>query len=475
MPSRSRTIVIIGGGFCGTVLAANLLRSPAGTPTRIVLVERRAQLGRGVAYASSTFPFLLNVPAGRMSASSDDPSQLISFARSRIPDVDADTYLPRQLYGEYLHHMLSEAVQAAPRQVQFEHVHDEGTAIRPIERTGPVIIDAGRRRWLADQVVFACGDPPSVCRAYATEVAAHPAYVRDPHEGECIRRSDKAVLLIGTGLTMVDVAVAAVANNPSVRLIALSRHGLLPAAQTAAAAPVLNAGLDLHSHFDRSSLRQLFAGVRSLTQIVERRGGDWREVFMRMRDVAPGLWRNLSDVERGRFMRHARVYWDVHRHRMPPAVAEQIASLQRSGQLQLHAGCIQQLCADNHRIAALWRPRGRFDTQELWIDRVVDCSGADRRLASTTDLLLRHLLDTGLASPDAQGLGVRTGKHGALVNSDGQSDARLFYLGPMLRADHWEATAVGELRAHAEKLAAVLSGPEALRHRQGAAAELRAI
>jgi uncharacterized NAD(P)/FAD-binding protein YdhS len=472
MPSRSRTIVIIGGGFCGTVLAANLLRSPTGIPTRIVLIERRAQLGRGVAYASGTFPFLLNVPAGRMSASSDDPSQLVSFARSRFPEVDADTYLPRQLYGEYLQHMLSEAVQAAPRQVQLERVHDEATAIRPIERTGPVIVEAGKRRWLADQVVFACGDPPSVCRAYATDIAAHPAYVRDPHEGECVRTSDNVVLFIGTGLTMVDVAVAAVANNPSVRLIALSRHGLLPAAQTGAAPQVLNAGLDLHSHFDRASLRQLFAGVRSLTQIVEQRGGDWREVFMRMRDVAPRLWRNLSDIERSRFMRHARVYWDVHRHRMPPAVAAQLASLQRSGQLQVRAGCVQQLCADNHRIAALWRPRGRLDTQELWIDRVVDCSGADRRLGHTTDILLRHLLDTGLASPDAQGFGVRTGQHGVLVNADGQSDARLLYLGPMLRADHWEATAVGELRAHAENLAAVLSKAQVLRQRQSAAPDL---
>lgn len=457
MASRSHTIVIIGGGFSGTVLAARLLRSRIAIPTRIVLIERRAQVGCGVAYASRTFPFLLNVAAGRMSASSNDPLHLVAFARSRLPDVDSGTYLPRQLYGEYLQHALNEAEHAAPPQVRLERIHGEATAIHLIERSGPVIVDAAQRRWLADQVVLACGDPPAVCRAYATDVCAHPSYVRDPHEGECIRASDDVVLLIGTGLTMADIAVAAVAKNRSVRLIALSRHGMLPAAQSEPCPPVLDARLDLHSHFDSSSVRGMFAGARSLVRTVERRGGDWREVFMRMRDLAPKLWGNLSEVERRRFMRHARVYWDVHRHRMPPAVAEQVFSLRRSGQLQVRAGCIEQLCADGNRIVTVWRPRGRFNTQELCVDRVVDCSGADRRLESTNDVLLRYLLDSGLASPDPAGLGLRTGQFGALIDADGQSTKRLFYLGPMLRADHWEATAAGELRVRAENLAAVLS------------------
>jgi uncharacterized NAD(P)/FAD-binding protein YdhS len=281
MPSHSRTIVIIGGGFCGTVLAANLLRSRIAIPARIVLVERQAQVGRGVEYASRAFPFLLNVPAGRMSASSDDPLQLVEFARSRLPDVDANRYPPRQLY-EYLQPMLNEAERAAPRHVRLERVYGEATSIHPIERTGPVLVDVAKERWLADQVVLACGDPPSVCKAYATAIAADPAYVRDH-----VRTSDDVVLLIGTGFTLVDVAVAAADKNPSVRLIALSRHGLLSAAQIPPRPPMLNAGLDLHSHFDSSSLRHFSARVHSLTQSVERRGVDGREVFMRCQ--CPGV------------------------------------------------------------------------------------------------------------------------------------------------------------------------------------------
>ena len=47
-----------------------------------------------------------------------------------------------------------------------------------------------------------------------------------------------------------------------------------------------------------------------------------------------------------------------------------------------------------------------------------------------------------------------------MIDADGRATTRLFYLGPMLRADHWEATAVGELRVRAEQLAATLSKPE---------------
>jgi uncharacterized NAD(P)/FAD-binding protein YdhS len=359
--------------------------------------------------------------------------------------------------------------------VQLERIHGEATATHSIERTGPVIVDVGKRRWLADRVVLACGDPPSVCRAYATGVAAHPAYVRDPYAGGGIRMSDDVVLLIGTGLTMADVALAAVARKPSVRLIALSRHGMLPTAQGEARPPVLDTGLNLQEHFDGSSVRELCAAVRSLTQTVERRGGDWREVFMRMRDLAPKLWRNLSEVERRRFLRHVRVYWDVHRHRMPPAVAERIVSLRRSGQLEVHAGRVQRLCAEGNEITAVWRPRSQLDTQALRVDRVIDCSGADRRLEDTNDVLLRHLLDTGLASPDASRVGLRTGAYGALLDADGQSAGRLFYLGPMLRADHWEVTAVGELRVRAEKLAAVLSKAYISRQREVGVTEAQAI
>ena len=83
-----RTIVIVGGGFCGTVVAANLLRRPPPGPTRLVLIERDGAVGRGVAYADRGFPYLLNVPASRMSANTAAPNEFLEFVQRRIPNAE---------------------------------------------------------------------------------------------------------------------------------------------------------------------------------------------------------------------------------------------------------------------------------------------------------------------------------------------------------------------------------------------------
>jgi uncharacterized NAD(P)/FAD-binding protein YdhS len=473
MQPRSATVAIIGGGFSGTVLAANLLRrppaSPCAGPARIVLVERRAQIGCGVAYAPSSYPFLLNVPAGRMSAASYAPMQLVEFARRYDSAAGSDSYLSRQLYGEYLQEFLRAAEQAAPEKVELERVHGEATVVRSTRGPGPLLVHVGAQQYLADQVVLACGDPPPAEKPYATEVEGLPAYVRDPHQPRALNPSDRTLLLIGTGLTMVDMAVAAVASNPSLQIIALSRHGLLPAVQHSPSPAGLAAQLDLCGLLACRSLRHMVAAVRALALGLHANGGDWREAITRARECVPRLWHSLSEADRQRFLRHVRVYWDTHRHRMPPQFAEHITAMLASGQLQVRAGCIRQLRTQDGTIAVRWRARGCGDSREFSVDRVIDCSGSAHRLQRTSDRLWRQLLDAGLALPDTGGLGVRTAQHGALIDAAGRASSQLFYLGPMLRADYWEATAVGELRTRAEALAAALAD-EAMRPRSAAVA-----
>jgi uncharacterized NAD(P)/FAD-binding protein YdhS len=463
MQSVSRTIAIIGGGFSGTVLAANLLRRPPSGPTRIILVERQEQLGCGVAYARTAHSCLLNVPAGRMSASSDEPLQLVEWARLRRADVSPDTYLPRQLYSEYLRSFLETARRRAPSHVQLERIHGEATAIHAPGTSrvarAPFVVCVAGKQLLADQVILACGDPPPVAREYAAAVADHPAYVLDPHRHAGASGADNTVLLIGTGLTMTDMAVALTARRPTVRLIALSRHGLLPASQATQSRVVLDTKLDLAATLAAPSLRALVAGAREIARIAQQRGGDWREAVTRVREVVPVLWNRFNPAQRAQFLRHARVYWDVHRHRMPPVVADRIRELTGSGQLQVHAGRIHQLRAAGERITVRWRPRGQSQAQQITVDRVLECSGSDCRLERTGDRLLRQLLESGYLCPDSTGLGLRTGVHGAVMDALGRPATQLFYLGPMLRADHWEAVAVGELRQRAEQLAAALAAP----------------
>src|SRR5580698_11261761 len=127
------TLVIVGAGFSGTVLAANLLRRPPAAATDIVLIERGSTMGRGVAYATRDFPYLLNVPAGRLSADSKDPLQFLRFAQRRLPAADGEDFLPRALYGDYLQDVLRQAEASAPSSTRLLRIFGE---VRNIARGG---------------------------------------------------------------------------------------------------------------------------------------------------------------------------------------------------------------------------------------------------------------------------------------------------------------------------------------------------
>jgi uncharacterized NAD(P)/FAD-binding protein YdhS len=463
MRSPARTIAIVGGGFCGTVLAAALLRRPPAQHCRLVLIERDEQVGRGVAYRCSHYRPLLNVPAMRMSADPGDPMQFARFAHDRDPGLAAEQFLPRELYGEYLQDLLRQSVQAAPAHMRFERVRAEATALHRIDRSGPYLVElSAARQLLADDVILACGDPPPADPACALNLAGHAAYRCDPYCDTALAADAGRLLLIGTALTMADVALAAAALNPAVEIHAISRHGLLPAAQSSA--PLAGAATaapdrEFTSYLAAgpTSARALLRGFRALLRDFERSGADWRDAVNSARSAAPVIWQRMSAPERARFLRHLRVHWDRHRHRLPPAIDQRLGGLRRDGRLQIHAGHIVRIEDAGSVLRVRWRPRGTSTTREFAVDRVINCAGTDRRLAHTHDPLLRGLMASGLAQADPLGLGWRTAEHGALIDRDGVAASHLFYLGPMLRADHWEATAVGELRLHAQRLASALA------------------
>lgn len=464
MRHSERTIVIVGAGFSGTVLAANLLRrSPAGL-LRVVLLERE-DIGRGIAYAEHEYPYLLNVPAGRMSARSSDPHDFLNFAKRRYPSASAEDFLPRRLYGEYLQELLTCAEALAPAGVRLERL--TGTA-RHIEHTREVkphrIVLCDGRTLHADEVVLAVGNPPPAHPPGTQALLGSPCYGENPWSAANPWRPGEVVLVVGTGLTMADAVLAGMASvDGRARIHALSRHGLIPCSQgfapglaAVAAQPrdLLRAG---------ASTRRLFRAVREMCRDLERRGGNWQEAIACVRNLAPELWRRLPLRERRRFLRHARAYWDIHRHRLPPHTLAQLDELRRLRKLTVHAGRILGCERIGTQVRVSWRPRGERTTDTLLVDRIINCTGPDYDARRSHDPLLRSLVDQGMAVPDALGLGLRTAALGALVDARGRAQRTLYCIGPLLRADHWEATAVQELRGHAERLARHLAGrPESV-------------
>ena len=67
------------------------------------------------------------------------------------------------------------------------------------------------------------------------------------------------------------------------------------------------------------------------------------------------------------------------------------------------------------------------------------------------------MLSQGLAKPDGLGLGWETDPEGRLLDCEGTASPVIYYAGPLLRATHWEATAVPELRVHVDRTTAAIT------------------
>jgi uncharacterized NAD(P)/FAD-binding protein YdhS len=454
--AHPRTIVIVGAGFSGTAVALNLLRLPQARPLRIVLIERtRARMMRGVAYSSEHNPHLLNVPAARMSASSADPLEFLAFARRGRPNAAAEDFLPRELYGDYLESTLRIAALASPPHVQLDRRHGEVIGVERLHRSRSLRVHLADGPAIeAETVVLASGNPPPAALPGADSLRGTGRYVADPWQIAPARFRGETVLIAGTGLTMADIALATDrAAKGRVAIHAISRHGLTPAAQTV----LHKRPYDLHDrallHAASVSLRRLVRGVRALAEDAQLHGGDWHEVIAALRMRAPSLWQRLPAREKQRFLRHVRCYWDIHRHRLPERSAEALDALRADGRLAIHSGRLLDMALAGRKVLATWRARGESAQSTLVVDRVINCTGPDYDPRRSHDRLLRSLIAQAVAVADPLGLGLITDELGALVDASGRAADDIYYIGPLLRARHWEATAVQELRVHAEQLA----------------------
>ncbi len=453
--NEPRLIAIVGAGFCGTAVAIGLLRQSAGAgrAMHIALVDPRAEIGAGVVYATRDYPYPLNVAAGQMSLDADEPRDFLDFARRQGIHAAEGDYLPRQVYGEYLRARFAAANAAAPPHVKC--VHHRATALQ-LRRNGD-------RRWdlwlddgttlRADEVVLALGNPPPATLPQLEPIERSARYIRDPWSigasGEI-----ESVLLVGSGLTMIDAALRLAAIRPRVRRIhVLSRHGWLPLSQASEALPAREPDVRVALDGARGSTRRLVRTIARLMREVTTGGGDWREVLALARSQLPASWHSLDARERTRFLRHVRALWDVHRHRAPAGPLAAVQTLARMGVLETHAGRLESARLLDDSVEIQWRPRGASRARAWLVDRVVNCTGPDTRVSQLTNPLVRSLLSNGLIREDELSLGIDVTADGQAIGRDGNPVDRLYYVGPWLRARDWEATAVPELRVHAARLA----------------------
>ena len=449
------TVAIIGGGFSGTVAAIRLLSSPQRNGpslpfgSKIVLIEP-GRAGEGLAYRAGPDYWRLNVPAEKMSAFPERPNDFLDFARARNPLVSGGDFLPRAWYGDYLSDRLELARRRSPRWLSFERARARATAIDVARSSARIWLDDGAVIE-ADRVLLALGNSQAAGPVPGAGEAVNDAW--NLRWMERLPTYVPRVLLIGTGLTMIDIALAIADKRPDVRMTAISRHGLLP--QVHENPTHLDA-----TKFDAAALLgrgPLSRRLRRFRAEVVASGGDWRAALQQVREAMPGLWRVAPRRLRRRFLRHLRSYWDVHRHRVPAETGKKIETLRQRKRLDIRAGRIVETRRIKDGIVVAWRARGSDAVREDFYDAVINVTGPDGDPTRSTCPLVKSLVDQALCEPDGLGLGWGTDPDGRLIDANGNATGVLYYIGPLLRARHWEATAVPELRVHVARTTAAVA------------------
>ena len=425
MSAGPRHVAVIGGGTAGTLQALHLKRAGAA----VTLIERGPEAGRGVAYGTKRPEHLLNVPARRMSALADDPGHFSRWYADLAGSTEED-YAPRMVYGDYLAGLLAEA--------GIETVRGEAVDVAD----GAVLLGDGRRI-LADAVVIAPGNFPPATPRGIDVAALGDSWVDDPWTGglEGLGAKD-LVFIVGTGLTMVDVALTLGATGFRGRIIALSRRGLAPRSH-GLREPMVAAREDLVP-----SCTKMLRRVRERTEEV-----GWRSAVHELRSVTQWLWGEADAVERRRFLRHLRPWWDVHRHKLAPAVGAAIEAMQADARLAVAAGRLVSVEPVEGGAEVRFRLRGKQEVERLRVARIVNCTGPESDIADAGEPLLDALLASGRIRQDRLRIGVDVDWQCRAIGADGQASETLSVIGPVTRGTFWESVAVPDIRTQAARVA----------------------
>ena len=425
-------VVIVGGGFSGTMLAAQLARRGLSS----IIVEGCGRAGRGTAFSTPEDIHLLNVPAAKMSAWPDAPDDFAAAVADE--GYQPGDFVPRRRFGAYLGAILDQALSSGRARL----VERNAVAAESLTEGWSVRLDDGTSLSSRALALAQGNQPPDPLRA-ARDLPPG-LFVNDPwsDEGrEAVREvatSSGDVLLVGTGLTMVDVVLSLDAAGHRGQILALSRRGLVPRAH-AAFDPV---AVD-RDEVPHGSVRNLWRWVRKRS-----REGSWRAAVDSLRPHSRGLWKALDEEQKQRFLRHARPWWDVHRHRIAPEVSGVLKRLVGEGRLEIAAGRIISLRAGNRELIAGIKRRGTGEAGERRFSLGLNCTGPLGAIGRSEDGVLKSLMETKLARPDAIGMGLDVDSRSRVVGAH-----RAWAVGPLTKGAFWEIVAVPDIRGQAADVA----------------------
>jgi uncharacterized NAD(P)/FAD-binding protein YdhS len=432
-------VAIVGGGLSGIATLYHLSKCARASSLNLtcILLESSGQLG-GLAYCTSSNTQILNVPAGKMGIDEEAAGDFGVWLTQQGLEFSADAFVPRHLYRRYLNYVI-------------DRVSAEGSVrlSRATARVDGVRVEEGRALLLADgeivarasQVIIAVGN--SLAPEPVSPPSAHPWRAADLQHASGTR----SVAIIGSSLSAVDVILDLESRGFSGRHTVMSRRGLFPCEHMPATAQA-SLGEFTRALSECSTVRDL---VHTFRECVAR-GAEWRPLLDAMRGETPRIWGALSNVEKRRFVRHVRPYWDIHRHRIPQESHQVLRELMASGRLAVQKRRFVSASQSERGVMVESRCRGALCREEF--DVVFDCRGLWTDLVKQGSPFVQSVITQGLGQVDSLRMGFVCDSTGRLLGSAPNTGAALYTLGSLRRGELWESTAARELRIQAGQIAA---------------------
>lgn len=455
MKRQPRKIAIVGAGFTGVALAGALHRY-AEEPISIYLYEKTGEFGAGDAYRTP-FPYhLLNARVSDMSALEDDAGHFLDWINSH-PEahqyLEADSPLPRQfvpriLYFQYLGSMLDDIRKDKNGLVSLQTQTAEVVDVLPEVGGTRVVLKDGSSE-LVDEVVLALGNNPPANFPFATPAGV--TAINNPWDYTALKDipSNDPVMIVGTGLSMVDAVMTLYQQKHQGKIYAVSRRGLIPLPHTENCVSIA---------FDCASLPEqivpLTRAVRKACDDLVEQGGDWRNIIHQMRLSLVDTWLRLNEKSKKQFLRHVLPYWNIHRHRVHEKLHGLLIDLQKKGQLEIIAGRIQGFTGDHVTV----KQRLTSQILEFPVKHVINCMGSSFDYALNQQPLLSSMYKRDMISLDDLRLGLAVTPEFQLIKKSGEPLQACYTLGPPMRGELWECIAVPEIRKQCKELASILLG-----------------
>lgn len=444
-----RTIAIVGAGYSGTALALNLYRQ-ATHPLQIYLCEKRGAFGLGDAYSTPYAFHLLNVRTEDMSAFDDEPHHFMDWLAAQ-PDLMKyldqteslnQQFAPRLFYGKYLQAMLMQACENESALAKIELIKADITDIT-IKNDKATLLSEEHSPILADKVVLALGNNPASHFPFPVPKAMHT--INNPWDFTAPTQieADQSVLILGTGLSMIDTVLTLYHQKHRGPIYALSRRGLTPLPHAPKKSSHALTADELPKKIVPTS-KYLRKTARSHVDD----GGDWRAIVDAFRKHITNTWYNAAIADKKRFLRHLLPYWNVHRHRVHIEIAALLDKMVATGQLKILGGRVITVEANHVQVQL----RKQTKPTKLAVDWLINCMGPALNLKMYSPLL-QSLHDQGFVLLDELKIGLATDQSGALKIKDGGYSKMFYTLGALTRGTHWEITSVPDIRKQCHALA----------------------